>query len=400
MNNPKYNYIYDKIPENISAEPWNNNEARLISFFSSGTLEIIKNHSEDYFILFASIFARKVFGQGYGKILNKLKVMGVLIPEEIGKSSAGKSLAYSKDDGIAASYRLNDECIANLKDKKYSKVIHKVPWVYNPRKMPGVVEIASESRNPLMSKLAENYCGVSFLDEWQTVKDIDYNAWVWGREYVKQVNKGQIKASNPENGRFYHPLICMSRLLRPYARANGEKLYAVDGKAFHPHLLATFLPESKRQEYLDYLRKIDIYSLFLPEYYEDYDDERDDVKRIYQIFLGDKDPRGKAIEIYSWYAANFPEIIEQKKRIQKSGGTVQMVLQRLESSIFIEKIFAKAGFWCLPMHDGLAVKSDDATEATIFCYKEINKCLGFPIRVTSKPFQLKKRERTPSTSPY
>jgi hypothetical protein len=123
----------------------------------------------------------------------------------------------------------------------------------------------------------------------------------------------------------------------------------------------------------------------MPEYYEDYDEARDEVKRIFQIFLGDENPRGKAMEISSWYAANFPEIIEEKNWLQEADETVQMTLQKKESDIFVKRIFTNADFWCLPIHDGIAVKPEDAERAAEFCARHIQEYLGFNIKVEYKP---------------
>jgi|GEM_PF-5060503 len=385
MNNQKYNYIYDKIPLGVSTIEMDETERKIISYIAAATERLIKKKSADYYILLASKFCRKAFGRKYGAKLNRLLSLSVLKRKALGKTKQGKKLFCLRKKAKATSYKLNNRLICDVMAGKYTRNIIKVPWVSNPKSQSRRAVVLSGSNSPLLNKLVENYNGLSILPEWQTDNEIDFHAWSSGKGYVKQINSKRIKASIGESGRIFHPLICMSRIIRKYARHNDEELCAIDGKAFHPHLLATFLNESSRQEYLDYLRGCDIYGMFMPEHFENADDERSIVKHMYQIFLGDENPRGIALEIHSWYAANFPNIIEAKNRIQKAGGTVQMTLQKIESSIFIENVFAKARFWCLPMHDGLAVKSDDRIEAAELCYNEIKKKVGFPISVTIKP---------------
>ena len=391
MNNPKHVYVYDKIPLNISTAGLSKQEIEMLSFFSTKTLENINNFTEDSYIPFASDFAQRLFTSRYSKSLNTLVSMGHIEPKVLGYDKNGYPYFYDKTNNVCISYTLSPESIYNLQQKQYSKQLLKLPYLYSPINLPEDFYAISKSDSPLVQKIEDAYRGIKISEDWQTLfnpenPDADFNNYAAAKHYAKQIQTGEIKVSMGESGRIFHPLICMQREMRAFVSKDGGKLIAVDGKAFHPHLLATFLPDSnRRHEYLDFLAKADIYSLFMPEYYEDYDEARDEVKRIFQIFLGDETPRGKAIEISSWYDANFPEIIREKNRIQEAGGTVQMKLQKIESDIFIKNIFDNADFWCLPMHDGIAVKPEDTERGVDFCSRHIQQYLGFNIRVEFKP---------------
>jgi len=315
--------------------------------------------------------------------------MGIIFPAILGYTSNGKPYYYLKDKNICMSYSLSSESIENLRAGNYSRNTIKLPYHYPPRKLPVSFHVKSCADSPLVKKIEEAYQGISISPDWienfnPKNGNADSCSYFHARGWVKQIQQGEISVSIGYSGRVFHPLICLQRDLRRYVSKDGEHLVGVDGKAFHPHLVATFLPKSKRQDYIDFLTKIDIYSLFVPEYYEEYSDARNEVKKYYQIFLGDENPKGPALEIYSWYAMYYPEVIEKKNEIQQDGRTVQMHLQKIEAEIFVNRVFSKADFWCLPMHDGIAVKPEDTDRAVKFCAENIRDYLGFDIKVESK----------------
>lgn len=391
MNHPRNVYVNDKIPVNISTAGLSDQEIKMLSFFCSKTLENINNCSADYDIPFASTFAQSIFTTRYSKSLNRLVSLGHIKPKILDHDKNGNPFYFDKMNNICIKYSLSHESIENLKRGKYTKRLLKLPYLYSPRTFPEKFHAITDSDSPLIQRIEEAYRGVRISQDWQTLYDeknssADFSNHSAAKGFAKQIQTGNIKVSVGDSGRVFHPLISMQREMRAFVSKDGANLVGVDGKAFHPHLLATFLPDpNRRHEYLDFLAKADIYSLFVPEPNEDEDAARDEVKRIFQIFLGEKEPRGRAIEISSWYDGNFPEVIERKRKIHKANDTVQMTLQKLESEIFINRIFTNADFWCLPMHDGICVKTEDKKKAVAFCAQEIHAHLGFNIRVESKP---------------
>jgi hypothetical protein len=392
MNNPKHIYIYDKIPKNI-AENLSSDEIRMVSFFSSKTMEIMAKLSNDFYIPFSKCFASSVFGK-YHKSLSRLLELGILKAKVIGASKDGKPLTYSKDNNICKSYRLSDSCIKSLKRGEYTKNELKLPFVYNPKNPPIKVNIISDSESALIPKLAKAFEGLNVSENWQDSFDgknesADFSQYQAAKTYTSRINKRQIKISIPPSGRIYHPLICMNRIFRPFVTKDGEKLLVIDGKAFHPHLLASFLSEKNKRRYLDFLAANDIYSLFMqgdhPKGSDAYDKERDRVKKCFMIFLGDKRIFGTSKEIQQWFAANYPEIIFKQKELKRTGGTMQMTLQKIESDIFINRIFANATFWTIPMHDAIAILPNDKEEAEKFCAEQIRQCLGYDIKLEIEP---------------
>lgn len=383
-------YVYDKIPINIDCAGLSEREIKLISFFSGNTLSIINKFSSNYFIPFARDFAVKVFTTSYYKMLMRLIEAGYLEPQELGIDKNGNPYYYSKARGFCRCYKLSDESIKDLRAGKYTKNLIQVPFLPSPKKSPEFFTVTTDSDSPLIAKIARAYGGISIDEAWQWYSSpdtpyLDYSEHLIAKSYARQINEGKIKVSIPANGRIYHPLICLHRVLRPFVRKDGAFLMGVDGKAFHPHLLATFLAGEKKSEYVNFLAGNDIYEEFMDSSYSDYGTERNRIKKCFQLFCGNKPLFGKPMEIYNWYRKRFPEIICRKEELKAAGTTVQMTLQNLESDIFIKRIFANADFWMLPMHDGLVVKPDETYRAVEFCGQQIRDYLRFDIKLESKP---------------
>ena len=307
---------------------------------------------------------------------------GILIPEEIGKKPNGDPCYFA--EGVCTSYKLTKDCIEAIRNKDYSKNVLKIPYVHSPPKLPETVRAISDSDSVLVSKLAQAYEGMTVSASWQDWfssdnPDASYGGFLAGKHFVKQIHKGQVNISFGKSGRLFHPLICMQRELRAFVSKDGVDLVGVDGKAFHPYLLASFLSEPSRQNYLDFLANNDIYSVFVDD-----DFNRDEIKRMFQIFLGSERLYGKALEIEKWYRQNYPEITQWKQMVRNQGGTVQMELQTLEANIFVDGVFANIGCWCLPMHDGIDVLPDDADMAAAYCSEIIKNRLGYGIKVEKK----------------
>lgn len=382
MNNPKYIYINDKIPTPLKTAELDPEELKMISFFSYRTEETIKYHNSDHFIPFAKVFAQQLYGSEYFKTLGRLRKRGILTPKEIDKKPNGDPSYFGF--GVCTSYKLQEDCITAIRNKDYSKSVLKIPYVHSPKKPPETFQAISESDSVLVSKLAGAYQGLTVSASWQDCfspdsPDASYGGFLAGKHFVKQIHKGQVNISLGESGRLFHPLICMQREIRAFVSKDGIDLVGVDGKAFHPHLLAYFLSEPSRQNYLDFLERNDIYSIFVDDAHN-----RDEIKRMFQIFLGGERLYGKALEIEKWYRQNYPEITQWKQRVKNRGDTVQMELQKLESGIFVDGVFANIGCWCLPMHDGIDVLPDDADMAAAYCSEIIKKRLGYGIRVEKK----------------
>jgi hypothetical protein len=75
----------------------------------------------------------------------------------------------------------------------------------------------------------------------------------------------------------------------------------------------------------------------------------------------------------------YPEIAQKQREILGAGSTLQMKLQQIEANLFVKRIFSKAKFWILPMHDGVAVMAQDVTKAKNLCNEQIEATLGFSI---------------------
>jgi hypothetical protein len=336
-----------------------------------------------------------MFGRGYSKHLNSLIERGILERIPIGTDKKnGKEYFYSKDAGRCTSYTLNKETIGCLERGEYSRVIVKVPYVYPP-KTPALVFSATDKPNPassqLVTKILDSYRGISISEDWQNQfnvnnPDVSEGSYRHAKLWINQIQKGIITVGISDNGRIHHPLILLQRILRPFVSKDGANLVGIDGKAFHPHLLAKYLPDSKRREYLDFLSNNDIYQQFV-----DGKNDRDNIKRLFQVFLGSDRVYGKAQEIENWYKEDFSEIIHwkyetlDKHKVSDKNDTVQMTLQKMESKIFINGIFTNADFWCLPIHDGILVKPEDTERAVAFCAQQIYEHLGFNIKVEPKP---------------
>jgi hypothetical protein len=170
-------------------------------------------------------------------------------------------------------------------------------------------------------------------------------------------------------------LIRITRGVRKYFRKNGQNLVNIDAESFHPYLIASCIADiNQRERYLDIVRG-GFYEIFVDESYS-----RDKIKVSLQKYLSGrptKDP--KVLEIGRWYEEKFPDVPLKMKELKSKRKKFQMYLQQLESSIFVDEVFMKAGFCSLPLHDGLAVLQEDVRNAVDFINAAFDKQLGYRI---------------------
>lgn len=367
----KTTYVYDKIPKILNVSEFNEPELKIISFLSSKTLILIKTRKEKQYIPFGRDLGAALAGNDYAKHIQNLLDKEIIDIETIGTDLDGQPIYYSSDGKKAKSYRFNKQIRENLKQGQYTKNVLKMPWVYVPKKTQDFKQPITE----IEKKLFKNYQSIKMNENWQTMPDLDMMGYMNARTYYKQITTQSPNITTGTTGRLYHPSICMCREFRKYLTKDGNPLAVVDAKTFHPFLLAFFLEGDEREIYLDFLKSRDFYSNFVDD-----ENTRDDIKILFEISLTNKKLFGTAKIIRDWYQEHFPNIAKHFNGVE----TMQAKLQKLESKIFIEAIFANAEFWCIPMHDGLMVQESDLQDAMIFCYQKILEVLEFNVVLESK----------------
>ncbi len=180
-----------------------------------------------------------------------------------------------------------------------------------------------------------------------------------------------------KSGRVFTPLITMSKVLRKNFRYNGELLKVIDGKSFHPHLLAVFIKDpTRRAMYLKELRTGDIYARFTDRYYS-----RDRVKIAFQIALTSGYMSGKSKEIREWLESDYFEIHQAILMLAMQGKSLQLQMQQLEAEIVTTFVRA-TNIPCMSMHDGLIVPESFAEQAKVGLDEAIFNRLGYNIPLT------------------
>jgi hypothetical protein len=347
------------------------------------------------YVLCHSVVLKKLFGNNYSYGIDELLSLNLIEPKWYYDEN-GKQFKYSEDKGIACSYRITSSA-ADLLEKKQFQYVQKDYTYKIPRKKNGKIKLQTEYNDLKNLKLVDNYQGITIDPNWiDLFKNPMYfppNHYKYPSEPIARTgfffhSKGLIESilkksinikTDSECGRAFHPIIEMSKILRPYIRINGEKLVNIDAKSFHPHLIASFITDKiQREKYLGILKR---------GFYEEFVDKnhsRDKIKVLLQKWLSGrptKDP--KVLEIGRWYEDNFPDVALKMKELKKRKTTFQMCLQQIESSIFVAEVFMKADFWCLPMHDGLCVLQKDVDAACEFIGRACESRLGYRIPLES-----------------
>jgi hypothetical protein len=330
---------------------------------------------EEGYVLCHSIVLKKLFGSRYSWGIKELESLNLIEPKWYFDEDGGK-FKYSEDKGIASSYKITSFAAALLKQKQYHFVrkefSYKIPNTKN-----GIFKLETESDDPKNLKLLDAYQGITMDPQWIDLfrypKYFPPDHYKYPSEPIARTGffyhsiglvEGILQKTIPvktdsECGRAFHPIIEMSKVLRPYIRKNKQPLVNIDAKSFHPFLIASCIEDKeKREEYLDIVRK-GFYEIFRDENYS-----RDMIKVSLQKYLSGrstKDP--KVLEIGRWYEEKFPDVPLKITELKKKGKKFQMYLQQLEASIFVDEVFMKSNFWSLPAHDAISVLPKDENAA-------------------------------------
>jgi hypothetical protein len=207
-----------------------------------------------------------------------------------------------------------------------------------------------------------------------------YGCYLHSMYLINSILKKEISVkSDKPCGRLFHPVVELPSSLRPYLQVRGERMVEIDAESFHPHLIACIIKDKcRRERYLDCVGK-GIYELFVDSQYP-----RSKVKSSFQKFLAGKPTDSKSKQVRNWYGAEYPEVTNKMKELKQQGITFQMHLQQLESSIFVDGVFMKSDFWCLPLHDGLAVLQEDTQKAEDLINAAFDELLGYRIPLKTK----------------
>ena len=341
-----------------------------------------------------SVKLRKLICKNY-----KLGIKELMFKDIIGRKVLDSKTGahYDQFKGICTSYYLKFRCLRDyFKNNYFFSPIQIECDLLRPKN--GVYSLVKKSDDPKVLKILKNYQGIdidsSWINEFLLDEKYDKNHYKYPNEpknqfglfknvktYVDSIKKKKISVKVTNSGRISHPIILISSIVRSKFTKDKEKLVIIDAKAFHPYLLASFIRDSNEQvRYLNLVKK-DFYSHFV-----DLNCNRDSIKVSLQRYLANSKRDPKAKEIALFFEQNFPDISNKilDLKVRKSKTTMQMILQQLESKIFVEHVFMEANFWCLPLHDGLTVLRKDYESAIDLINKAADEILGYKFQIDTK----------------
>jgi hypothetical protein len=350
----------------------------------------------------AKEFLREKFGYRYLDGIKELRNLQIIRPV-LYDLPDGSQAEFSQEHHLCRQYSLSFECLQALRKRQFIRQEVRIdivlPKVSRAKRR---IENGKGLSKSEKKKIKKNFKGLTIRQEWVKVfrnpEKIPSEGKLLGLERaLKRLRSGYITASKSEKtGRIFQTVLSLPKEMRPFLRLGHEDLCEIDATSFHPYLLALFLPEEKRNSYLQFLDGLHRKKSSI---YEEFDEVKARAKVDFQRFLAGsqwgKGPR----KIRSWFAESYPEIIEKIDSFKKdsSNGTFQCQLQRLEASIFITEIFATAPFWMLPLHDGILVRKADFDAAHQFCQDAIFEKLGYhiPLKPEKPPTEASKAQELP-----
>jgi hypothetical protein len=386
--------LYSKIPALNSALKFEESLAlfELICYKSNKARCFV----EDGYVLFPSRELKKLFGSNYSRGIRELESLNLIEPKWYFDED-GNRFKYSEDKGIAISYKITDFASDQIKKNQFRFIQREFSYKI-PKRKNGIFKLETDSDDPKNIKILDAYQGITIEPQWIDLfrypnyfppDHYKYPSEPIARTGFFYHSIGLVEGilqktisvkTDSECGRAFHPIIEMSKVLRPYIRKNKQPLVNIDAKSFHPFLIASCLDdEDKREGYLNIVRG-GFYEIFLVENYS-----RDMIKVALQKYLSGRPTKdSKVLEIARWYEEKFPDVPLKMMELKKKKTTFQMYLQKLESSIFVDEVFMKASFWCLPIHDGIAVLQKDVDTAMEFINRVCESRLGYRIPLENR----------------
>lgn len=346
---------------------------------------------EEGFVLLPSVALKAMFGRNYYRGLKELWEFDYIQCKWF-KNKHSKYVRYCRELGIATRFRITRLVENRIDQRKYRFIPVKLKYsVVKPKN--GIFKLKKKSKNPKNLKLLAAYSGISVDPSWVDVfrneskyapnhykypsEPINkYSLFVHCRWIIESIlNKTLLISAESESGRVFHPVLELTKIVRPYIRKDGEKLVNIDAKSFHPYLIASFIADKyQREQYLGILKK-GFYELFW-----DKNHSRDQIKVSLQKWLSGrttKDP--KVLEIGRWFENQFPDVALKMKELKKQKKTFQMCLQQLEASIFVDNVFMMSDLWTLVMHDGICLLESDIESACEYIDSACENRLGYKI---------------------
>lgn len=369
----KHVYFNQKIPKSVNRNALSADGMRLIGYmtYRMGQSQNFKSHG---WLPVPSDTLRSLLGGGYLKVMNEVQAKGIVL-----QYSNKDGVSYSKDKGICKQFKFAPLYAADVKADRLDVTPSRQARVYFDGKPKKEIR---ESAAPCIEKLIRAYDGITVCDAWQDAEwerdgDTEQLREFWGNwTWATQIGSGRVTAKESGSGRLYHPLICMKRELRPFARYRGRTIHYIDVKAAHPFFLALFADCGEQERWLT-LCRADIYKGF-----ESATVSRDDVKTAFQVAISPPSyhGRGKLAEsILELIQREAPSIHRWLLSQWEREESVQFVLQSLESEIFVKRGFMELPFWNIPMHDGLAVEAGNLDAAYNHLGAVAKEILGFEL---------------------
>ena len=417
-------------PKVSGIDTWPDGEKKLLSWFIHRTDNAEKTEP----ILVYSPFARKLFGRDYQKFRNGLEERGVLecvlheppkkpkkkekpqesektnsdfrssfpsIRESLGKDRKPEfegKVRYDRHRKLCSRFRFTENWAKKIREaaltEQWVKEEVKYSFTLSPisRKFPALVGDLpeTEEQQEIVDLLLKNYADITIRKEWIDYFDgneeLSLGAFIHTRAAVEQIRTKDIGVSFSSTNRLYHPILWMRADVRQFLRVKGQQIFEVDCSCMHPYLLALYLTGDIKDCYLRLLNegiadKDDIYEQLARRSGID----RKRAKQSFQVFLAGGKLFWAARDIDEFYRECFPEIIDARSQLLTKGRKFQAALQSIESEMCVFDAYRQTeDFFCLIMHDGLAITRHDIPKAIAILDKATEKKLGYKIPITLK----------------
>lgn len=387
----KYNRYNQQVPQSIIALELPENELKLVGIMTSEYLNISSDFRKMGWMPLSKAFLFRIFNNEYIKVLNGLLEKGV-ISERLFKS--GRS--YSVNAGICRHYQFTKIYYNELATSQFVTIIGKHP-IKRAKKVCTAAtnpETPKDKKDPL-SALFYLYDDITLGDEWQdklwneNAANSNGKCFFADLNWSRQIASGDITVSEGESGRLFHPAIMMRKELREFVLYKGKKLAIIDVVACHPHLMGEWAIAEEKESWLE-ICKNDIYLNFVTESIS-----RETVKKAFQRAISFC-RRGKdelALNILEFIGKAAPSILSRLEAIWanckangKKGNCPQALLQEIEARIFVKGSFKPLSkkFFCLPLHDGLAIEPKNLKKALRHVAKVSKEILGYELPMEAK----------------
>jgi len=332
MKNREKISVYSIKTEGMELE--NKREEKMVSFLAYC---LLKNHFYPVEI-WSRFLQQKLLGVNYKRTLNRLEEKQIL---QIFPS-------YSNALHFCKKYSFTKKFKRELRDGR-------LKWnqlgIWQPRET--IWEDEEPTSDSYLQKIKDFYQEqVRVLPTFTELFSIlSCRDKIFSSGFLKERERMRVlRVSRGRCGRVYHPVICMSKALRPYVTIKKEPLLVYDIALCHPTFMQLLAGEDREQYIKEWLNGTDYYSKF--------GDDREEIKIIYEKAITqttEMDCNATSIKgsIRS-SLFSYPHLRDGLQYLWGKGISTQAFFQKIESELIIKTLEENPDLEILPMHDGVA----------------------------------------------